>query len=180
MHSQPLSRRRMTSHAGPLPFISRQRLPGYPLSVCFDLAQLGKASGGSRRRRKLLHSVYFAAHMVCRNHSAAGFRRQALDHKPQLAHIPKPFVMTEQFQGPFLEFDEWVIAPDENRNICGVFSESRHPDRVNAQAIIETAAKAAFIDFAEEIAIGRGDESCVYFYRLRPSDSFEFTFLKDA
>ncbi len=80
--------------------------------------------------------------------------------------------MTEQFQGPFLEFDEWVIAPYENRNICGVFSESRHPDRVYAQAIIETAAKAAFIDFAEEIAIGRGDESCVYFDRLRPSDSF--------
>src|SRR5262245_2548268 len=146
----------------------------------FALAQQREASGGSRRRRKLLHSVYLAAHIVCCDHLAAGFRRQALDHKPQLAHIPRPIVITEQFQGPFLEFDEWVIAPDENRNICGVFSESRHPDRLYAQAIIETAAKAAFIDFAEEIAIGRGDESCVYYYRLRPSDSFEFTFLKDA
>jgi hypothetical protein len=127
--------------------------------------------------RKLLHIVYFAAHMVCRDHPAADFCRHALNHKPQLAHIPRPVVMTEQFQGPFLEFDEWVIALDENRNICSVLFESRHPDKVSAQAIIETAAKAAFIDFEAEIAIGRGDESGVYFDRLRPSDSFEFTFI---
>jgi hypothetical protein len=144
------------------------------------LRSKGEAFGGSRRRRKLLRSVYLAAHMVCRDHPAANFRRQALDHKPQLAHIPWPIVMTEQFRGPFLEFGEWVIAPDENRNICSVFSESRHPDKVSAQAIIETAAKAAFIDFAAEITIGRGDESCFYFDRLRPSDSFEFMFIEDA
>jgi len=87
--------------------------------------------------------------------------------------------MIEQFQGPFLEFDAGGISPDENRNICGVFSESWQPDKVSAQAIIETAAKAAFIDFAAEITIGR-DESCIYFDRLRPSDSFEFTFIEDA
>ena len=59
--------------------------------------------------------------------------------------------------------DEWVRALDEHRNICSVFSESRHPDKVSAQAIIETAAKAPFIDFAAEIARGRGDESRFYF-----------------
>src|SRR5262249_30411562 len=126
-------------------------------------------------------NIYLAAHMICRDYpAAAGFGRQALDHKPQLAHIPRPVVMTEQFRGPFLEFDEWVIAFDENRNICSVFSESRHPDKVYAQAIIETAAKASFIDFAAEVAIGRGDESGVYFDRLRSSDSFEFTFIENA
>src|SRR5262249_21258482 len=124
-------------------------------------------------------SVYLAAHIVCCDHPAARFRRQALDHKPQLAHIPRPVEMTDQFQGPFLEFDEWVIAPDQNRNICGLFSESWHPDRVDAEAIIETPAKAAFIDFAEEIAIGRDNESCVYFDRLRPSSSFEFMFIEN-
>ena len=70
--------------------------------------------------------------------------------------------------------------PNNNRNICGVFSESRSSDTVSAQAIIEVAAKAAFIDFAAEILIGRGDEAYVYSYRLCPSDSFEFTFLQDA
>ena len=88
--------------------------------------------------------------------------------------------MTEEFQGPFLEFDEWVIALDEHRNICSVFSESWQPDKESAQVIIETAAKAAFIDFAAEITIGRGDESCVYFDRLRPSNSFEFMFIENV
>jgi len=88
--------------------------------------------------------------------------------------------MTEQFQGPFLEFDGGVIALNKNRNIREVFSESRSSDTVSAQAIIQVAAKAAFIDFAAKILIGRGDEAYVYFDRLCPSDSFEFAFLQDA
>ena len=70
--------------------------------------------------------------------------------------------------------------PNNNRNICGVFSKSRSSDTVSAQAIIQVAAKAAFIDFAAEILIGRGDKAYVYFDRLCPSDSFEFAFLQDA
>jgi hypothetical protein len=71
-------------------------------------------------------------------------------------------------------------VPNNNRNICGVFSESRSSDTVSAQAIIEVAAKAAFIDFAAEILISRGDKAYVYFDRLCPSDSFECAFLKDS
>src|SRR5262245_65510653 len=65
----------------------------------------------------------------------------------------------DKFHGSFLEFDGGVTVPNNNRNICGVFSESRSSDTVSAQAIIEVAAKAAFIDFAAEIFIGRGARS---------------------
>jgi hypothetical protein len=36
---------------------------------------------------------------------------------------------------------------DKNKNICGTFSERWCPNRVSAQAIIQVAAKAPFIDF---------------------------------
>src|SRR5262245_20010534 len=119
--------------------------------------------------------------MVCRDYPAtAGFGRQALDCRYQFAHIPRPSVATKQFQGLLLEFDEGEIVADKNRNIRRMLSEGRRPDRVSAQAIIQVAAKAAFIDFTAEIISGCGDKAYIYIDRLCSSDSPEFTFLQDA
>src|SRR6266542_2011420 len=119
--------------------------------------------------------------MVCRDYPfTTGFGRQAFYFRYQFAHISRPMIATEQFQGPILEFDEGEIVADKNRNIRWMLSEGRRPDRVSAQAIIQVAAKAAFIDFTPEIISGCGNQAYIYIDRLCSFDSIELTFLQDA
>ncbi len=70
--------------------------------------------------------------------------------------------------------------PDKNRYVRGTFSESRRPDRVSAQAIIQVAAKAPLINLTTEIMIDRSDKAYIYLDRLCPSYSLKLTFLQDA
>jgi hypothetical protein len=119
--------------------------------------------------------------MVCRDYPpAADFGRQALDRWYQLAHIPRSAVATEQLQCLFLEFNRGEIMLYKNGDVCGTFSESRRPDGISAQAVIQVAAKAPLGDFTKEVMIGRGNQTYIYPDRFRPANSFKLTFLQDA
>jgi hypothetical protein len=174
MHPQPMSRSRMTSQMGSFYLVSRQHFPAYVIHECFPVAQPGEAFGVARCEHGLLLGIHLAAHMIRRDYpAAAGFGNQAFNIRYQLAHIPWPSVVTEQIHGILLEYDRGEIAPDKNRYFHGARSESRRPDMVSTQAIIQVASKAPFIDFTTEIMIGRGNEAYIYLDHLRPSDPLE-------
>ena len=170
----------MTSQSGPLSLINRHHYPANVLCKRFTFAQFGEVFSDGWRDHVLLFKLYLATHMVCRNYPAAGFCRQALDRRYQLAHITGPGVTTEQLKSFFLEFGEGVIVRDKDRNIRGMLSEGRSSDRISVQAIIQVAAEAPLIDFTAEILVGCGDEAYIYLDSLRPSDSPEPAFLQDA
>ena len=155
--------------------------PAYVIYECFTFAQRRESLGVTWHERGILLSVHLAAHMICRDYpAAADFGRQAFNSRYQLAHIPRPGVVTEQIQGILLEFDRRKIAPDKNRYVHGARSESRRPDMVSTQATIQVAPKAPLIDFTTEIMIGRGNEAYIYLDHLRPSDPLELALLQDA
>src|SRR5262249_2343950 len=171
----------MTSQVGSFHIVNRQHSAAYVIHECFTLAQPGEALGVTRRRHGILLGAHLATHLVRRDYpAAAGFGRQAFNSRYQLAHIPWPSVVTEQIHGILLEYDRREIAPDKHWYVHGARSESRRPDMVSTQAIIQVASKAPFIDFTTEIMIGRGNEAYIYLDHLRPSDPLELALLQDA
>jgi len=84
------------------------------------------------------------------------------------------------FQGLVHEFNRREIAPYKNRYVRGTFSESRRPDRVSAQAIIQVTAEAPLLDLTTEVMIGCGNQTYIYLDRLCSTYPLKLTFLQDA
>src|SRR6266498_1986084 len=78
---------------------------------------------------------------------------QTLTANPPYSHTMSA---SSAFQGLVHEFNRREIAPYKNRYVRGTFSESRRPDRVSAQAIIQVTAEAPLLDLTTEVMIGCG------------------------
>src|SRR5580700_7768613 len=120
---------------------------------------------------------------------AAGKNHSSLDHVLQFADVARPLVIGECCHGVRRDGIDRLVQLargllnkmlDQKWNVFGPLAEWRNGNGEDVQAVVEIAAKLSLEDHSLQVAMGRGDDTNVYFLCSRTSQPLELALLQHA
>src|SRR5580704_6774525 len=121
--------------------------------------------------------------------AARGQNYGTLDHVFQFSNVSRPPVFSQGFHGSGWDRINRFVhllrsLPDEmlheQRNVIRALAQGRNRDWENIQAVIKIAAKLLLQNHLFQIAMGRGHNPNVNFFRPRTAQPLELALLQDA